>query len=310
MIYPYLIAVMTSLIFGLSFLFTKGALDYVTPQQLLAFRFLTAALLLMILRTLGLIKINFRQRPLGKIILLAFFEPVLYFIFETTGVKLTTSSEAGLMIALIPVFVTILAILILKEIPHPLQVGSILISVAGVGFIVLGGERLTTSGHTYGLLALLGAVLSAAFFNILSRRLSREFCPVEITYVMMCVGALFFGGSALLDTVRRPDPLAVLALLQIKEVWSAVLYLGVFSSVVAFFGLNYYISKLGAARSAVFTNLTTIVSVAAGICFRGEHFYWYHLVGGILILLGVWGTNRMANPRPRSESTSPRSSPR
>lgn len=306
MVYPYLVAIITSLIFGLSFLFTKGALAYVTPQQLLAFRFLTAAFIMTLLRTLGLIKIDFRHRPLWKVVLLALFEPVFYFIFETAGINLTTSSEAGLMIALIPVFVTILAILILKENPHPLQAGAILTSVAGVGFIVLGGGQLSLSGHTIGLLALLGAVLSAAFFNILSRWLSREFSPVEITYVMMVTGALIFGGSALFDTVRRPDPLAVLSLLQIKEVWSAVLYLGIFSSVVAFFGMNYYISKLGAARSAVFANLSTIVSVAAGILFRGEPFYWYHLVGGTLILLGVWGTNRISTPRPRTESSSSR----
>jgi drug/metabolite transporter (DMT)-like permease len=68
---------------------------------------------------------------------------------------------------------------------------------------------------------------------------------------------------------------------------------------VAFFGMNYYISKLGASRSAVFVNLSTIVSVAAGILFRGEPFYWYHLVGGVLILVGVWGTNHIAHRRSR-----------
>ncbi|HEY8391330.1 MAG TPA: DMT family transporter [Capillibacterium sp.] len=302
----YLAAVLTSFIFGLSFLFTKDALAYVTTHQLLAFRFLTAALLMTLLRVCGLIKIDFRHRPVGRIILPALFEPVLYFIFETVGIKLTTSSEAGLIIALIPVFVTILAILILKEHPRLLQVAAILISVAGVGFIVLGSGEFTVSGHTLGLLALLGAVLSAAFFNIFSRRLSREFRPIEITYVMMVVGALIFSGLALFDTLREPDPLAVFSLLRIKEVWSAVLYLGICSSVVAFFGMNYYIAKLGAARSAVFANLTTIVSVAAGFCFRGEPLYWYHLVGGVLILLGVWGTNRLANSNPHPEATSPR----
>jgi drug/metabolite transporter (DMT)-like permease len=299
MAHPYLAAIMTSFIFGFSFMFTKEALDYVTPQQLLAFRFLTAALTMTVLRVLGIIKINLRHRPIRKILLLSLFEPVLYFTFETTGVNLTTSSEAGLMIALIPVFVTILAVFTLKEIPHPLQIVSILASVAGVGFIVLGGERLTTSGHTLGLLALLSAVLAAALFNILSRWLSREFRPVELTYVMMWVSALFFGGSALLETLQQPDPLGVLALLKIKPVWSAVLYLGILSSVVAFFGMNYYISKLGASRSAVFVNLSTIVSVAAGILFRGEPFYWYHLVGGVLILVGVWGTNHIAHRRSR-----------
>jgi drug/metabolite transporter (DMT)-like permease len=301
MINPYAVAVLTSFIFGFSFMFTKGALDYATPHQLLAFRFFTAALVLTVLRALRIVKTNFKNRPLGGVLLLALVQPVLYFTFETTGVNLTTSSEAGLMIALIPVFVTILAILTLKEIPRPLQAVSIITSVVGVGFIVLGGGKITTSGQTFGLVALLGAVLSAAVFNILSRWLSRQFRPVELTYVMMWVGALFFGGLAFLESLSSPDPLVVLTVLQVKAVWSAVLYLGILSSVVAFFGMNYYISKLGPSRSAVFANLSTVVSVAAGICFRGEPFYWYHLVGGALILIGVWGTNRFARqsvPKP------------
>ena len=202
------------------------------------------------------------------------------------------------MIALIPVFVTMLAALFLKEIPSPLQMASILISVLGVGFIVLGGGRLTTSGHTWGLVALLGAVLSAAIFTTLSRWLSQHFRPVELTFVMMWAGAIFFGGLAFFEA-QNLTPTQILALLQYKEVWTAVLYLGILSSVVAFFGMNYFIAKIGAARSAVFANLATIVSVAAGIGLRGEPFYWYHLVGGVLILLGVAGTNRFG-PRSRS----------
>ncbi|NLC52685.1 MAG: EamA family transporter [Firmicutes bacterium] len=298
MIRPYLVAVLTESIFGFSFIFTKGALDYVTPHQLLAFRFITAAMVLTLLCSLRIFKINLKNRPLGRVLLLAMFQPVLYFILETTGINLTTASEAGLMIALIPVFVTMLAALFLKEIPSPLQMASILISVLGVGFIVLGGGRLTTSGHTWGLVALLGAVLSAAIFTTLSRWLSQHFRPVELTFVMMWAGAIFFGGLAFFEA-QNLTPTQILALLQYKEVWTAVLYLGILSSVVAFFGMNYFIAKIGAARSAVFANLATIVSVAAGIGLRGEPFYWYHLVGGVLILLGVAGTNRFG-PRSRS----------
>lgn len=292
MIRAYIVAVFTELIFGFSFIFTKGALDYVTPHQLLALRFITAAVVLTLLRILGIIKINLKNRPWGRVLLLALFQPVLYFILETTGVNLTTASEAGLMIALIPVWVTLLAALFLKEIPSPLQAVSIFISVLGVGVIILGGGRLATSGHTLGLFALLGAVLSAAIFTTLSRWLSQHFRPIELTFVMMWVGAIVFGGLTVYEAQNGLAPTRILPLLQYKQVWTAVLYLGILSSVVAFFGMNYFIARIGAARSAVFANLATIVSVAAGIGLRGEPFHWYHLVGGILILLGVAGTNR------------------
>ncbi|NLW55636.1 MAG: EamA family transporter [Firmicutes bacterium] len=273
-------------------MFTKGALNFVTPNQLLAFRFTIAALVMTLLRALRLIKIELRGRAIKGVLLLALVQPVLYFCCETTGVNLTTSSEAGLMIALIPVFVTVLAALTLKEIPTPHQLFFIFLSVAGVVLIVSGGEGIEGSGHTFGLLALLGAVLAAAVYDILSRWLSTQFRPVEITFVMMWFGALFFDAAVLIELWQKGEPLHLLALLQVKEVWSALLYLGIFSSIIAFFCTNYALSQIEASRAAVFANLSTIISVVAGITFLGEPFYSYHLAGGGLILLGVWGTNR------------------
>jgi len=55
--------------------------------------------------------------------------------------------------------------------------------------------------------------------------------------------------------------------------------------------MNFILSKIEAAQSAVFANLTTIVSILAGVFIRGENFYWFQIVGGILIVIGVWGTN-------------------
>ena len=166
--------------------------------------------------------------------------------------------------------------------------------MVGVGFIILGGKKVSTSGQTFGLAALLGAVIAAAIYNILSRRLSTQFRPVELTFVMMWMGALFFGGAAVIEGLSRNGTINFITLLRVEEVRTAVLYLGIFSSVVAFFGMNYSLSKIEASRNAVFANLSTVVAVIAGVCFRGEPFYWYHLVGGILILIGVWGTNRFS----------------
>jgi len=73
-----------------------------------------------------------------------------------------------------------------------------------------------------------------------------------------------------------------------------VLYLGALSSVTAFFLINFSLSQLTATQSSVFANLTTIISIIAGVVFLKEPFYWYHGVGAAAILGGIWGTNRFA----------------
>jgi drug/metabolite transporter (DMT)-like permease len=82
----------------------------------------------------------------------------------------------------------------------------------------------------------------------------------------------------------------------LADMWVTVVYLGVASSVAAFFLFNYVLSKVPATQGAVFVNLVTVIAIAAGVVFRGEVVFWYHLAGTAAILLGIWGTNRFAPP--------------
>ncbi|HWR60538.1 MAG TPA: DMT family transporter [Clostridia bacterium] len=295
---PYLAGLVMASIFGLSFMFTKQALETLPTSLLLAYRFTLASIVLTILWLTGLIRLNYKEKPLKKLFLLTCFQPIAYFIFETTGVKLTSSSEAGIMIALIPVVVTIFAAIFLKEKPGRAQLAFILASVLGVVFIVLMSGTTGASGHFAGILALLGAVLSAGVYNILSRKLSESFSPVEITFVMMWTGAIVFNLFYLASGAINKEPARYFEAMKTMNTLIPILYLGILSSVCAFFMVNYMLSKLPAASSSVFSNLTTVISIAAGVLVRHEAFHWYQLAGGFIIILGVWGTNRY---KPRQE---------
>ena len=72
-------------------------------------------------------------------------------------------------------------------------------------------------------------------------------------------------------------------------------YLGVLSSVVAFFLINYTLTRLKASQSAVFTNLVTVITVFAGVLIRKETFDIGQALGAIVIILGVWTANRQSS---------------
>ncbi len=286
---PYISGILFSSIFGFSFMFTKEGLQYLHPFHLLAFRFTLALLFLSILYKLKVIKLNFRGKKLGLLFLLALAQPGLYFIFETYGIAMTTSAEAGMMIALIPVFVTIMGAVFLKEKPKLIQIPFIVFSVAGVIFIALMRDSGSQSGRLTGIILLLGAVLMGSIFNILSRKLSLNFKPVELTFTMMFSGTMIFNILAVIK--HNGGFISYITPLSHPQVFISIVYLGLFSSVLAFFMLNFTLSKITAAQSAVFANLTTVIAILAGVYIRGENFYWYQIVGGILIIVGVWGTN-------------------
>jgi drug/metabolite transporter (DMT)-like permease len=304
---PYLAGIGTALIFGLSFLFTKQALDSLPAIFLLACRFTLAAFLLTVIRLTGAISLNYKNKPLKGLIILAVFQPIAYFVFETIGIQLTSSSEAGIMIALIPIVVTVLAMVFLKERPGKAQLFFIAASVAGVVFIVLmsgDSNSAAAPSHMAGILSLLGAVLAGGIYNILSRKLSESFTPVEITFVMMWTGAIAFSLWSVISALAKGRLIENLSLLGNGNILVPILYLGILSSVCAFFMLNYMLSKLPASNSTVFSNLTTVVSIIAGVFIRHEAFHWYQLFGGAMIILGVWGTNRYkALPEAPEEAT-------
>ena len=288
---PYVASIATSFIFGLSFIFSKAALAITDPITLLSFRFLTAFLIMSVLVLSGVIKLNYKNKPILGLVFLAIIEPVLYFIFETYGIKYSSASMAGLMIALIPILVAILGNYFLKEKPSKIQMFFIALSVAGVAFIVVMNNSGGKNTSSIGILILLGAVTCAAVYNIYSRSLSTRFTPMELTYFMMGVGAIFFNFISILSHAANGNLNSYFSILQNKNFIIAILYLGILSSIIAFYLTNFALSKIEASRSAVFSNLSTIVSIIGGVIFLKEHFYFYHIIGSIMILLGVWGTN-------------------
>lgn len=302
---PYLAGIGIAVIFGLSFMFTKDALNLYKPLELLSYRFALAALILSLLVILGIAKVDFKGKPWKYLLVLSIFQPLLYFIGETFGVSQTSSSEAGMMIALIPVVVAILAVFFLGERPNKMQGISILGSVAGVIFILIMSGGFKIGGHFLGLLSLLGAVVSGGVYNILSKKYSKHFTPVEITFVMMWVGAIGFNAAYLVSRLANQD--SGNSFRTIFTVAGAVplLYLGVLSSIGAFFMFNYMLSKMPASNAAVFTNLVTVIAILAGIIVKHENFYWYQMVGGLMIITGVWGTNRFSAKQMQDSSDMP-----
>lgn len=298
----YTAGILSFVIFGFSFMMTKIALPAFGGDifHLLSYRFVLGAAVMGILRLAGVIRPRYGGKPMGQLFLLALIQPVLYFICETLGLRLIPSSQAGLMIALIPIAVTILGAVFLREKPTWVQTLFILVSVGGVMLINLAGG-LNSGGSLLGILFVGGAVLTAAAYSVLSRRASRIFLPAEITWVMLYMGAVVFTSVMWGKIIARGLPWqAYFAPLADLEGMLVIAYLSVVSSVAAFFLLNYLLSRLEAARTAAMANITTLVSVFAGVLILHEPFGWFHAVGSALILAGVWGVNRFRR-RPMTE---------
>lgn len=274
-------------IFGLSFLFSKQALATTPFLALLMWRFVLAFGAMSLLWAVGALRMSFKGKPIWKLVPLVLFQPVLYFVFESLGLQRTSSSVAGIMISTVPVVVYVLAGIFLKERLSKGQLLGALVSIAGVVMIVL-LDGFQPEADWIGILCMLMAVLVGGSYNVMVRGVSREFSAVEITYLMMAAGALCFTGAALVDFLPGGNIGQLVEPFGRSEFLVAVVYLGILSSVVAYFATNRAVALLGAGRTSAFANLTTVISMVAGVVVLGERLELYHLVGAAMILTGVW----------------------
>jgi drug/metabolite transporter (DMT)-like permease len=283
---------LAAVIFGFSFLFTKKTLEHLEMFQLLGLRFLAAAAGMTLLVAARAVKVRYDRRKILSILAVSLMQPIVYFICETFGIKLTSASESGMMIALIPIAVAVFSVMILKERITPKQWIAILAAVAGVFLITAAKGAEQNASHAAGYLLLMGAVLAGGLFTSLSRRASARCTAFEITFAMMWTGALVFNaiGLTVAGTEGRIGRYFTDALT--SDAWYGILYLGVLSSIVAFFCLNFAYSRIKSSVSAGFANLTTVISVLAGVAFNGEKLYWLQLGGAVLVLLGIWGVTK------------------
>ncbi len=282
-------ALIANIIFGFSFIFSKTALAVSHPLVILAVRFSVAFLFINVLLILGVFKLDFKVFKNPALWALGIAQPLLYFVFELYGLSLVSSALSGVIIALVPVAVMVMSAFVLKEKPTVLQWIFTLVSIIGVSLISIisnNGEK----NYTLGILLLVGAVVCAAVFNILSRRQAATCSPFERTYVMFLVGAVGFNIIALL-ALRQDYLPAVIQSLSSGKFIISIIYLAIASSVLAFLLYNFATSNITAIEASSFSNIIPVVTVIAGIIILKEKMTIPALLLCALIILGVWGVN-------------------
>jgi drug/metabolite transporter (DMT)-like permease len=289
--HPHLAGLLFASIFGLTFMFTKVLLEDITPMGIIAYRFSLAIVTMELLRRLRVVSVQIKGKPIKVLAVVALFQPISYFLLETTGIQYVSSSEAGMMIALIPIVVAVASPFFGKERPTWIQVVFISLSVSGVLFINLMKSSIGEEVSFLGISLIFLAVVSAAMFNIFSRRAREFYQPADITYMMMLTGAIVFNGIYLTQLMLDGNLLGYVTLLGPATILP-LLYLGIMASVGGFFLVNTSLSKLPAHVSSVYANIATIVAVIAGAVFLSEAILWFHWVGAVMIVTGVYGTNR------------------
>lgn len=280
----------TSFFFGLSFIFIKMCVTEISLFSMLAWRNIIALIAMTVCILLGVLDVNLKGKDIKPLILLSFFQPILYYIFEALGVKLTTASESGIIIACIPIMTMIFSTIFLKDKPTGKQIIFMVMTVCGA-IIVASIGGLKTSSNLLGYFILILAVCSDSAYSITSQKL-KNFTSAEKTYAMCVSGTVVFTLCALVQNGVNGTIAEFITLPFTNSGFLiCVLYLAIGCNIIAFLCSNYAISIIGATRRAAFAAVSTVITIIAGVFYLHEAFTLAQGIAAVMILVGATGVN-------------------
>ncbi|RXK01711.1 EamA family transporter [Arcobacter sp. CECT 8989] len=267
-------------IWGSSFIALKVAMVDLGEYTVIFIR-MAAASLCFIFFIKRFLKYDFTKRDIQLILLLGFFEPCLYFVFEAKALLYTSASQAGMITSLMPLMTAMAAGYFLKEIiSRQLLFGSV---VAMIGVVWLSVQATTTESAPNPMLGNFlefCAMACATGYTLVARYLSEKFSALFITAIQAFIGFVFFLPFFIFELSTKEMTFSVEAVS-----WS--IYLGIVVTLLGYGLFNFALTKIEASRAAMFVNLIPIFTLILAFLILGEKLTTTELVASATILFGV-----------------------
>ena len=276
-------------LWGTGFYFGRLALDEMSVEHMVLYRFLFACL--------GMLPVIVRQRvrltagEMRTLLLTAVFGIPVQFLLQFHGLALTTVSHASLMVGAMPVLLAAAAAIFAGERLDWIGWLALCGSTVGAAMVVLGGNRATTGRETPSLagdMLVIASLIAALAWILLSKRLMQTHSPPVVTAYTIYSGTLMLVawnlGSWLLARLTheevQPMPFAHVSV----TAWVALAISGVMCTATTTLLWNWGIHQVPASRAGVFLNIEPALGSILGVELLGERLGPYAWLGGALIL--------------------------
>ena len=303
---PYLEVLFAVIVWGASFIATKVALRDAAPVTIVWLRFAMGVIILGIAVSLR------RQFSLpdknewGYFAVLGFLGITFHQWLQSNGLKTSEASTTAWIVATTPVFMALLGWLVLKEGLNVAKIIGIALAFTGVLLVRSHGDIESISVGKFGApgdVLIMISAMNWAVFSILSRRgLKSHPASLMMFYVMVFgwlftsmlffLGPIFGKSSNTLINIYLAGP----GLIDITHLafngWMGIVFLGIFCSGLAYIAWYDALQVLSTAQTGVFLYIEPLVAVIGAMIVLAEQITFASILGGAVILFGVWLVNR------------------
>jgi len=271
------------IIWALTFVWAKQLLNAgVTPTMLIFFRLISVSVFLLPFFIIAGSFKKIERKDIPAFLLMAFFEPFLYYIGETNGINLVSPTIAAIIIATIPVFLPFFARVIIKEKLKFINYLGIAVSFSGV-FLIIIDKGWNISASPKGLMFLFFAVFSAIGYTLLAKKLLVKYSPMLIAGMNIIIAMVYFMpvyfifDAHLLNTIEFTPKIFIM-----------IAALGICGNLLAYSLFNNAIKKIGATKASIFSNLIPVFTAIFAFIILNEILPLTKITGIGLALSGIY----------------------
>lgn len=215
-------------------------------------------------------------------LMVALFEPFLYFIGESFGIRLVSSTVAAVIVSTIPLFTPVAAYIFLREKLSWLSFSGILVSLFGVALVALGdGEGFSAS--ITGIALMFFAVLSAIAYSVALKKVASRYNPFFIVAMQNSIGSIYF-----LPLLLGLEGEHVLHLQFVPGMVIPLFNLTFFASTLAFICWVIAVNRIGVNKASVFINLIPVITAIFAFILLGDSLNGYKIAGVLIAVSGLF----------------------
>jgi drug/metabolite transporter (DMT)-like permease len=276
-------AVILAMIFwAFSFVWIKIVYLAYGPLTTVLFRLIIATLVMLLITKLsGKLSLP-RKEDIGKILLLAFFEPFLYFMGESFGLQLVSSTVGAVIIATIPLFSPIAASRFHGEKLSLRNMAGIIISFLGVAIVVF-DSSFNLQASPLGIALVFVAVFAAIGYTVVLKDLANKYNTTSIITYQNFIGIFYFLpfwlGFEMNDFISVPFH---------REAFMAIIKLAIFASCFAFILFTYGVKNMGVNNSNMFVNIIPVFTAIFAWFILDEPLPFQKMAGIAIVISGLF----------------------
>ncbi len=274
--------ILSMICWAFSFVWIKQAFESFNPLTIIVLRLIISAGLLFIILRLTRRLIPMRRADLKWFLLLAFFEPFLYFMGESFGLELVSSTVGAVIVSTIPLFAPITDLLFFRSKIAWTNILGIIISFTGVLLLIF-KDDFSLVAPLKGVLLVFLAVFAALGYSVVLKKVPKHYNAVSIITFQNTIGIFYFLPFFLVfDVPKLGDKLIT------TEAVIAVLLLAIVASSLAFIFFTHGMRIVGITKANVFVNMIPVFTAVIAWWILGDTLTLQMITGIIIVISGVF----------------------